>query len=137
MRSVSLSLSRSSKSVGQSVSQSVSQPYIHSHLVIRVTQYTSHQIMGSLLIIYPASQYSACYRLKVCEPSLDSVSQSWFTQPMRLGVSQALSNYMLRPQLLHVITFCKTVSYAYWQVNKLITETHKGWLSVNNQSVFI
>ena len=76
MRSVSLSLSRSSKSVGQSVSQSVSQPYIYSHLVIRVSQYTSHQIMGSLLIIYPASQYSACYRLKVCEPALDSVSRS-------------------------------------------------------------
>ena len=134
---VSKLVTEQKQQVSWSVSQSVSQPYIHSHLVIRVSQYTSHQIMGSLLIIYPASQYSACYRLKVCEPSLDSVSQSWFTQPMRLGVSQALSNYMLRPQLLHVITFCKTVSYAYWQVNKLITETHKGWLSVNNQSVFI
>ena len=104
---VSKLVTEQKQQVSWSVSQSVSQPYIHSHLVIMVSQYTSHQIMGSLLIIYPASQYSACYRLKVCEPALDSVSQSWFTQPMHLGVSQALSNYMLRPQLLHVITFVK------------------------------
>lgn len=104
---VSKLVTEQKQQVSWSVSQSVSQPYIHSHLVIRVSQYTSHQIMGSLLIIYPASQYSACYRLKVCEPALDSVSQSWFTQPMCLGVSQTLSNYMLRPQLSHVITFVK------------------------------
>ena len=104
---VSKLVTEQKQQVSWSVSQSVSQPCIHSHLVIRVSQYTSHQIMGSLLIIYPASQYSACYRLKVCEPALDSVSQSWFTQPMCLGVSQALSNYMLRPQLSHIITFVK------------------------------
>ena len=104
---VSKLVTEQKQQVSWSVSQSVSQPYIHSHLVIMVSQYTSHQIMESLLIIYPASQYSACYRLKVCEPALDSVSQSWFTQPMCLGVSQALSNYMLRPQLSHVITFVK------------------------------
>ena len=73
---VSKLVTEQKQQVSWSVSQSVSQPYIHSHLVIRVSQYTSHQIMGSLLIIYPASQYSACYRLKVCEPALDSVSQS-------------------------------------------------------------
>ena len=85
---VSKLVTEQKQQVSWSVSQSVSQPYIHSHLVIMVSQYTSHQIMGSLLIIYPASQYSACYRLKVCEPALDSVSQSVMIHPTNASGSE-------------------------------------------------
>ena len=50
------------------------------------------KFLNSMTIQVFNDPYVPFYRLNICKPGLDSVSPSWFTQPMTLAVSQALSN---------------------------------------------